>query len=113
MAFFIIALFGGIVIVLWFGAGQLQAGEITAGELTRFVLYTTFVAGAMGQFADLYSQLQKAVGASQRVRELLREAPEFDVGASSSSSLSGCCSLALKSPITRHGPFLFIWLMVS
>jgi len=76
VAFFIIALFGGIVIVLWFGAGQLQAGEITAGELTRFVLYTTFVAGAMGQSAELFSQVQKTVGASQRVRELLREPVE-------------------------------------
>ncbi len=76
VAFFIIALFGGIVIVLWFGAGQLRAGEITAGELTRFVLYTTFVAGAMGQSAELFSQVQKTVGASQRVRELLREPVE-------------------------------------
>jgi ATP-binding cassette subfamily B protein len=76
VAFFILALFGGIVIVLWFGAGLLQRGEITAGELTRFVLYTTFVAGAMGQAAELFSQVQKTVGATQRVRELLREPAE-------------------------------------
>jgi len=89
IAFIVFALFGCIVVVLWSGASLLQSGRISLGEMTRFVLYTAFVAGAMGQFADLYSQLQKAVGASQRVRELLREAPEFDVGASSSSSLSG------------------------
>ena len=59
VAFFIIALFGGIVIVLWFGAGQLQSGEITAGELTRFVLYTTFVAGAMGQSAELLARSRR------------------------------------------------------
>ena len=76
VAFFIIALFGGIVIVLWFGAGLLQRGEISPGELTRFVLYTTFVAGAMGQSAELFSQIQKTVGATQRVRELLREPTE-------------------------------------
>jgi len=83
VAFFIIALFGGIVVVLWFGAGQLQAGAITAGELTRFVLYTTFVAGAMGQSAELFTQVQKTVGASQRVREILREPVEegFDARA--------------------------------
>ena len=82
VAFFIIALFGGIVVVLWFGAGQLQQGAITAGELTRFVLYTTFVAGAMGQSAELFTQVQKTVGASQRVREILREPVEegFDAG---------------------------------
>ena len=77
VAFFIIALFGGIVIVLWFGAGLLQSGDISAGELTRFVLYTTFVAGAMGQAAELFSQIQKTVGATQRVRELLREPTEI------------------------------------
>jgi len=73
IAFIIFALFGSIVLVLWAGARLLQEGEITFGDLTRFILYTTFVAGAMGQFAELYSQLQKAIGATQRVRELLRE----------------------------------------
>jgi ABC transporter fused permease/ATP-binding protein len=77
VAFFIIALFGGIVLVLWFGAGLLRTGAISPGELTRFVLYTTFVAGAMGQAAELFSQIQKTVGATQRVRELLRESPEI------------------------------------
>lgn len=79
VAFFIMALFGGIVIVLWFGAGLLQTGEISPGELTRFVLYTTFVAGAMGQAAELFTQIQKTVGATQRVRELLREPTEIEL----------------------------------
>ncbi len=76
VAFFILALFGGIMIVLWFGAGLMQRGAMTGGELTRFVLYTTFVAGAMGQSAELFSQLQKTVGATQRVREILEEPTE-------------------------------------
>ncbi|MGA3181066.1 MAG: ABC transporter transmembrane domain-containing protein [Verrucomicrobiota bacterium] len=76
IAFIVFALFGFIVLVLWSGARLLQQGEITFGQLTRFGLYTTFVAGAMGQFAELYSQLQKAIGATQRVRELLRETGE-------------------------------------
>jgi ABC transporter fused permease/ATP-binding protein len=80
VAFFIIALFGGIVIVLWFGAGLLRSGDISPGELTRFVLYTTFVAGAMGQAAELFSQIQKTLGATQRVRELLREPVEIEPG---------------------------------
>ena len=85
VAFFILALFGGIVIVLWFGAGLLRTGQISAGELTRFVLYTTFVAGAMGQAAELFSQIQKTVGATQRVRELLRERSEEELSASTVS----------------------------
>ena len=78
IAFIVLALFGSIVLVLWSGARLLQQGEITFGDLTRFILYTTFVAGAMGQFAELYSQLQKAIGATQRVRELLRETGEVE-----------------------------------
>ena len=79
IAFIVFALFGCVVVVLWSGASLLQSGRITIGEMTRFVLYTAFVAGAMGQFADLYSQVQKAVGATHRVRELLQEEPEFAV----------------------------------
>jgi ATP-binding cassette subfamily B protein len=78
IAFIIFALFGSIVLVLWSGARLEQQGEITFGQLTRFILYTTFVAGAMGQFAELYSQLQKAIGATQRVREILRETGEVE-----------------------------------
>ena len=86
IVFIVFALFGSIVLVLWSGARLLQAGEITFGQLTRFILYTTFVAGAMGQFAELYSQLQKAVGATQRVRELLRETGEVEVSLTNSKT---------------------------
>ncbi len=101
VAFFIVALFGGIVIVLWFGAGLLQSGGITPGQLTRFVLYTTFVAGAMGQSAELFSQIQKTVGATQRVRELLREPAEASVGAAPATSA------ALPLPARLHGEVTF------
>jgi ABC transporter fused permease/ATP-binding protein len=89
IAFTIFALFGFIVLVLWSGARLLQQGKITFGDLTRFGLYTTFVAGAMGQFAELYSQVQKAIGATQRVRELLRETGEVEalLGPTTPSSL--------------------------
>ncbi|MDO8542283.1 MAG: ABC transporter transmembrane domain-containing protein [Opitutaceae bacterium] len=92
VAFFIVALFGGIVIVLWFGAGLLAGGEITAGELTRFVLYSTFVAGAMGQAAELFSQIQKTVGATQRVRELLREPTEFGCSRGHEAGIAGAAA---------------------
>ncbi len=78
IAFVVFALFGAVVLVLWSGARLMQQGEITFGELTRFILYTTFVAGAMGQFAEIYSQFQKTIGSTQRVRELLRETGELE-----------------------------------
>jgi len=56
---------------------MVQQGALSLGELTQFMLYTMFVGGAMGSFAELYSDIQRALGASQRVRELLWETPEF------------------------------------
>ncbi|MFQ3598749.1 MAG: ABC transporter transmembrane domain-containing protein [Chloroherpetonaceae bacterium] len=76
ISFIIFGLFGAIVLVLWIGAKIVQAGELTVGELTSFILYTTFVGAAMGSFAELYSQVQRALGATERVREILRETPE-------------------------------------
>jgi ABC-type multidrug transport system fused ATPase/permease subunit len=73
VAFIVAALFGSIVLVLWFGARMVQSHELTIGELTQFLLYTMYVGGAVGSFAELYAQLQRTVGATQRVRELLRE----------------------------------------
>jgi len=71
VSFLLFSVFGSIVLVVWYGASILQFGELTA-----FVVYTAFVGGSMAGFADLYSQLQKTLGATQRVRELLREKEE-------------------------------------
>lgn len=52
---------------------------MTFGELTRFILYTTFVGGSVASFAEVFSQVQKTLGATERVRELLAEPVEIDV----------------------------------
>jgi ABC transporter fused permease/ATP-binding protein len=88
MAFIVFALFSCMIVVLWSGASMLRNGHLTTGQMTKFALYTIFVAGAMGQFADLYSQIQKAVGATHRVRELLQEQPEFPLIAAATPSTS-------------------------
>jgi subfamily B ATP-binding cassette protein MsbA len=68
--------FGTLALVLWVGGRQVLAGRLTAGELVTFLLYTLIVAGAIGSFTGLYSELQEALGASRRIFELLDEAPE-------------------------------------
>jgi ATP-binding cassette subfamily B protein len=73
VSFIVFALFGSIVLVLWYGARLVQTGSLSVGELTSFMLYTVFVGGAVGSFAELFTQLQRTLGATQRVRELLRE----------------------------------------
>jgi ABC transporter fused permease/ATP-binding protein len=75
-AFIIFCLFGAIVSVVWYGSGLVQNGEITVGQLTSFILYATYVGAAMGSFAELYAQLQKTLGATERVIELLDEKQE-------------------------------------
>ncbi len=76
ISFVIIGIFGSIVLVMWYGARLMQAGQLTHGELTRFVLSTIFVGGSVSSFAEIFTQLQKTLGATQRVRELLEEIPE-------------------------------------
>jgi ATP-binding cassette subfamily B protein len=76
VSFIVFGLFGGIVIVLWYGARLVQEKDLSSGELTQFMLYTIFVGGAMGSFADFYAQMLRTLGATQRVRELLREPAE-------------------------------------
>jgi len=76
VSFMLFSVFGAIVLVIWYGAGLMQHGQLTFGDLTEFVVYTAFVGGTMAGFAELYTQLQKTLGATQRVRELLKETTE-------------------------------------
>ncbi len=76
VSFLLFSVFGAIVLVVWYGAGLMQHGLLSFGQLTAFVVYTAFVGGTMAGFADLYAQLQKTLGATQRVRELLKEPVE-------------------------------------
>jgi len=76
VSFLLFSIFGSIVLVVWYGTGLMHRGVLSFGDLTAFVVYTAFVGGTLGGFADLYSQLQKTLGATQRVRELLKESTE-------------------------------------
>jgi len=71
ISFTIFTLFGGIVAVSWYGARLVQAGEVTVGDLFSFVLYTGFIGASIAGLGDMYSQLQRSVGASERVLEIL------------------------------------------
>jgi ABC transporter fused permease/ATP-binding protein len=75
-SFIVFCLFGTCVGVIWYGSVLIHSHEIDAGQLTTFVLYSIFVGAAMGSFADLYANLQKAIGASERVLEILSETGE-------------------------------------
>ncbi len=76
ISFTIVALFGGIVAVGWFGALMVQTGEVQLGELFSFIIYTVFIGGSIAGLGDIYSQLQKSIGASERILEILETADE-------------------------------------
>ncbi len=67
--------FVGIVIVLWQGGLLVLEGQLTPGELVQFLLYTITIAAAIGALASFFSSYQEAVGAAERVFEILEMKP--------------------------------------
>jgi ABC-type multidrug transport system fused ATPase/permease subunit len=79
ITFFIIGLFGGIVLVIWFGGNLVIEKEILIADLITFLTLTIFIGGSMSGLGDLYAQLQRTVGASERILEILEEKSEVDI----------------------------------
>lgn len=80
VSFIIFVLFGSVSVVAWFGAGMLAREEITPFEFTAFILFSVFVGASLGAFPEIVSQIQKANGATERLREILGEEPEATTG---------------------------------
>jgi len=81
--------YGAIALVLWFGGNMLVEGTITIGELTSFLLYTLTVAFSLGALSGLYEDFMKALGASERVFELMDRAPTVVGGDTRPDALQG------------------------
>src|SRR5690606_24113585 len=64
-SFIIFCVFGAVIAVIWYGASLVSIGEISVGDLTKYILYSMFVAGSMGSFPELYAGIQRALGASE------------------------------------------------
>ena len=77
--FIVVVLFGALFFVLWEGATMLQAGEITAGELIMFFTYTAIIGGSIAGLGNFYTELVGAIGATERVREILNTPSEVEV----------------------------------
>lgn len=69
--------FSGLVLVIWFGGRQVLDGRMTLGDMVAFLLYAGSIAGALGGFTGIYSQLQEALGATARVFGLLDIEPDI------------------------------------
>jgi len=71
ISFIIFGLFGGIVLVLWFGAQLVASNELTIGDLTSFIMYTGFIGASVAGMGELFTQIQNVTGATERIREIL------------------------------------------
>ncbi|WP_435167968.1 ABC transporter transmembrane domain-containing protein [Falsirhodobacter sp. 1013] len=67
----IFLVFSGVVGILWVGARDVRADGMTTGQLVQFVIYAVLVAGAVGALSEIWSELQRAAGATERLVELL------------------------------------------
>ena len=67
----IFLVFSGVVGVLWIGAHDVRAGAMSSGALIQFVIYAVMVAGAVAALSEIWGELQRAAGATERLVELL------------------------------------------
>ncbi|NBB14649.1 ATP-binding cassette domain-containing protein [Caulobacter sp. SLTY] len=70
-------IFGGVTLVLWVGARQVVAGDMSAGTLLQFVILSVMAASSVGMLGEVWGDVQKAAGATQRISELLASRPNI------------------------------------
>lgn len=75
-SFIIFGLFGAIVLVIWYGVKLRNEGAIGLDVFTSFLLYSVFVGGSIGGVADIFGRVQKAVGATENLFDLMEETAE-------------------------------------
>lgn len=75
-SFIILGMFGAIVAVIWRGVNLIGAGELATGELFSFVIYSAFIGGSIGGLANVYANLQKAIGATEDLMTIFDEETE-------------------------------------
>lgn len=71
----ILMTFGAVTFVLWLGARSVLSGDMTPGQLGQFVMYAAIAAGSTASLSEIWSQLQRAAGAMERLAELLEAVP--------------------------------------
>jgi len=74
----IFLVFAGVVGVLWIGARDVRGGAMSVGELVQFVIYAVMVAGAVGALSEIWGELQRAAGATERLSEMLHAEDSVD-----------------------------------
>ncbi len=71
--------FSAVGIILWVGGHDVLAGRLTAGELSAFVFYAGIVASGAGTLSEVWGEIQRAAGATERLTELLDQRSELTI----------------------------------
>ncbi|MCI4667516.1 MAG: ABC transporter transmembrane domain-containing protein [Bacteroidia bacterium] len=74
----ILAVFGGMALVMVFGAGMIGNEELPVDQFIYFLMITAFIGGSIAGLGSLYAEIQRAIGASERIRGILKEEGEYD-----------------------------------
>lgn len=80
ITFFIIGLMGGIMLVVWYGGGLVETGEIDLADLMSFLFYTAFIGGSLNGLGDIYTQIQRSIGAAEKLLDIMALPSEVDLG---------------------------------
>lgn len=96
--FIITLLFGALFFIIFKAALMVQEGSLTAGQLISFVSYTALIGGSIASLSSFYTQILGAIGATERVREVLEEEEELSLGELNSPK---------PSPIKSYGKITF------
>lgn len=98
--------FGSVILVLWYGSRQVLSGQITPGELISMLMYMLMIIAPVGTLTTVYAQLSEAVGAAERIFEVLDEEiePEHEVGALALPRLDGAVELKHVTFAYNGGP---------
>ncbi len=100
-SFIIFCIFGALVVVVWYGVVLSIQGPMETGDLVSFVLYSVFVGASIGGFAELYTQIQKAIGSTERLLEILDETQEsIDLNYKPAARIQG--SVAFENVAFRY-----------
>ncbi len=105
MTVIVIALiFSGVVGVLWIGARDVRADLMSVGELVQFVIYAVLVAGATGALSEIWGELQRAAGATERLVELLNAEDSVSDPAAPKPLPEPCHGAIAFEDVTFHYP---------
>jgi len=92
-----ILVFTGLGSMIWAGAKDVANGQITAGELAAFVFYAIMVARSVAVISEIYGQLQRAAGATERLLELLAEKSQIFAPVAPKKLNKGALSLSFNN----------------